>query len=133
MDDGFEKNTPLPILRESNAMETVIKTDAATLHKCQSDDYADYDFATYGKGEDVQCEAPQFHTNTVAGFNSSFNRGMKGVYPHCGKQHLRRDVAGVDFRYDSRIASGSLGARRGAIVLRSAAGKRLTYKCGPCS
>jgi hypothetical protein len=45
---------------------------------------------------------PQVHTNTVEGFYSIFKRGMKGVYQHCGKQHLHRYAAEFDFRYNHR-------------------------------
>ena len=40
------------------------------------------------------------HTNTVEGFFSIFKRGMKGVYQHCGEQHLHRYLAEFDFRYN---------------------------------
>lgn len=52
---------------------------------------------------------------------------MKGVYQHCGKQHLHRYAAEFDFRYNHRIANGFDDAERRQIALRGATGKRLTY------
>jgi len=73
----------------------------------------------YGRGT--------IHTNTVEGFYSIFERGMKGFYQHCGKQHLHRYAAEFDFRYNNRVANGVDDAERGQIALKSVVGKRLTY------
>lgn len=45
-------------------------------------------------------------TNTVEGGLSSFKGGMKGVYHHCGEQHLHRYSAEVDFRRGNRAKLG---------------------------
>jgi hypothetical protein len=42
----------------------------------------------------------------VEGAFSIFKRGMKGVYQHCGKQHLHRYLAEFEFRYNTRTANG---------------------------
>jgi len=52
---------------------------------------------------------------------------MKGVYQHCGKQHLHRYAAEFDFRYNTRVANGVDDKSRALIALSGAAGKRLTY------
>jgi hypothetical protein len=67
-------------------------------------------------------------TNTVEGFFSIFKRGMKGVYQHCGEQHLQRYLHEFDFRYSNRIALGIDDKERAARAVRSAARKRLTYR-----
>ncbi len=64
----------------------------------------------------------------MEGFYSIFKRGMKGVYQHCGKQHLHRYAAEFDFRYNNRVANGTEDQERGEIALKGAAGKRLSYK-----
>jgi uncharacterized NAD(P)/FAD-binding protein YdhS len=53
---------------------------------------------------------------------------MKGVYQHCGKQHLHRYAAEFDFRYNNRVANGVEDVERGNLALQGAAGKRLTYR-----
>jgi len=68
------------------------------------------------------------HTNTIEGYFSIFKRGMKGVYQHCSKKHLHRYAAEFEFRYNNRTANGVDDARRAAIALAGAKGKRLTYR-----
>jgi transposase-like protein len=67
-------------------------------------------------------------TNTVEGFFSIFRRGMRGVYQHCGEQHLQRYLTEFDFRYSNRIALGVDDAERAARAVKGAEGKRLTYR-----
>ena len=47
---------------------------------------------------------------------------MKGVYQHCGKQHLHRYVAEFEFRYNNRIANGVDDQERASVALRGATG-----------
>lgn len=68
------------------------------------------------------------HTNTVEGYFSVFKRGMKGVYQHCGKQHLHRYLAEFDFRYNNRVKLGCSDVERAERALRGVVGKRLTYR-----
>jgi hypothetical protein len=57
-----------------------------------------------------------------------FKRGMKGVYQHCSSDHLHRDLAEFDFRYNNRTALGVEDAERAATAIKSIEGKRLTYR-----
>ena len=66
-------------------------------------------------------------TNTIEGVFSIFKRGMRGIYQHCGEQHLHRYLAEFDFRYNNRIALGVDDIRRSAAILKGAEGKRLMY------
>lgn len=125
--DDIKKDTQVPILRESIAKKAVIYTDVAKRYTRLSDDFAGHDFTTRSKGEYVKREKPQVHTNTVEGLYSIFNRGMKGVCLHCGKQNLHRYAPEFDIRYDNRKADGTDEAQWAANVLESASGKRLTY------
>lgn len=125
--DDIKKDTLVPILRENIAKEAVIYTDEAKQYTHLGREFADHDFTTHSKGEYVKREKPQVHTNTVEGFYSIFKRGMKGVYQHCGKQHLHRYAAEFDFRYNNRSANGVDDAGRATIALQSTVGKRLTY------
>ena len=67
-------------------------------------------------------------TNTIEGFFGIFKRGMKGIYQHCGSQHLHRYLVEFDFRYSFRKDCGYNDADRAAEVLKGIAGKRLTYR-----
>jgi hypothetical protein len=53
---------------------------------------------------------------------------MKGIYLHCGSQHLQRYLREFDFRYAYRSANGIEDDQRAEIALKSIAGKRLTYR-----
>ncbi len=52
---------------------------------------------------------------------------MKGVYQHCGEQHLHRYLAEFDFRYSNRAKLGVNDAARADRALMGIVGKRLTY------
>jgi hypothetical protein len=59
---------------------------------------------------------------------SIFKRGMKGIYQHCGKQHLHRYLAEFDFRYNNRVALGVNDTERAHKAMAGIDGKRLTYR-----
>lgn len=50
---------------------------------------------------------------------------MKGIYQHCGSQHLQRYLREFDFRYTYRSANGIEDDQRAE---KGIAGKRLTYR-----
>jgi hypothetical protein len=50
---------------------------------------------------------------------------MKGVYQHCGEQHLHRYVREFDFRYSNRVALGIDDEARTLKAIKGAEGKRL--------
>jgi transposase-like protein len=68
------------------------------------------------------------HTNTVEGYFSILKRGINGVYHHVSKHHLHRYLAEFDRRYNERAAQGVNDQERAAGIVKSAEGKRLTYK-----
>ncbi len=68
------------------------------------------------------------HTNSAEGFFSIFKRGMKGIYQHCGEQHLHRYLVEFDFRYSNRSGVGVNDNERRDEALRGAYAKRLTYR-----
>jgi hypothetical protein len=68
------------------------------------------------------------HVNTAEGLFSIFKRGMKGIYQHCGEQHLHRYLAEFDFRYNNRIALGIGDEARAGRAIKGIVGKRLTYR-----
>lgn len=53
---------------------------------------------------------------------------MKGIYQHCGKQHIHRYLAEFDFRYSKRVARGIDDTDRAEKLLEGVVGKRLTYQ-----
>ncbi|EEX16967.1 ISSpo8, transposase [Citreicella sp. SE45] len=123
--DDLKVTTLAEVITENMDREARMFTDEARHYRHLAPHVAgDHQTVSHNKGEYGRGEV---HTNTVEGFYSIFKRGMKGVYQHCGKQHLHRYAAEFDFRYNNRKANGVEDVERGQIALRGASGKRLTY------
>jgi hypothetical protein len=90
--------------------------------------FENHSYTNHRAGEYVKQDNPYVHSNTVEGFFSIFKRGMKGIYQHCGHQHLQRYVTEFDFRYNNRIANGVNDQQRAEKLLLGVIGKRLTYQ-----
>lgn len=123
--DDLKQSTLLPILQENIAKEAVIYTDEARQYVNLKRDFATHDIVRHGAGEYGRGEV---HTNTIEGYFSIFKRGMKGVYQHCGRQHLHRYAAEFEFRYNNRASKETDDTARAAAILKGAEGKRLTYR-----
>ena len=123
--DDLKAKTIIPILRDNIAKEATIYTDDALQYVSLPKHFAAHDFTVHSAGEYVRGDV---HTNTIEGYFSIFKRGMKGVYQHCGKQHLHRYLAEFEFRYSNRSANGVEDAPRAALIIKGAEGKRLTYR-----
>src|SRR5215204_6429719 len=87
--------------------------------------FASHEAVEHKEGEYVRGDV---HTNTIEGYFSIFKRGMKGIYQHCGKQHLHRYLAEFDFRYNNRVALGCEDVERAGRALKGIVGKRLAYR-----
>jgi hypothetical protein len=103
-------------------------TDEAHFYIRPGRDFAAHGRVAHAQDEYVSATDRTCHTNTVEGFFSIFKRGMKGIYQHCGQQHLQRYLHEFDFRYTFRAANGYDDAERTAVAIRGARGKRLTYR-----
>lgn len=119
--DDLKTKTLVPILRANIAKEARVMTDEASHYRHLDQEFAEHHALRHGEGEYGRGEA---HTNTIEGFFSIFKRGMKGVYQHCGEQHLHRYLAEFDFRYCHRRLTD---AERTTAALRRIDGRRLTY------
>jgi transposase-like protein len=105
-------------------MKSHLRTDESNLYKRIGTQFASHEAVNHSVKEYVRGDA---YTNTAEGFFSIFKRGMRGVYQHCGKQHLNRYLTEFDFRYNSRKCDD---LSRSILALTGIKGKRLTYK-GP--
>lgn len=114
----------MPIIRANVAKDAHVITDEAGQYKHLGEEFK-HDFVTHSLDEYVR---GPIHTNTVENFYSVFKRGMKGVYQHCGENHLHRYVTEFDFRYSNRIALGVDDEARTLKAIRGAEGKRLMYR-----
>src|SRR5215203_5007571 len=123
--DDLSAKSLVPILRENIAREARVMTDEAGQYQKLGAEFAEHGFVRHGQGEYGRGD---IHTNTIEGAFSIFKRGMKGVYQHCGKQHLHRYLAEFDFRYNNRVALGCDDPMRADRALTGIKGKRLTYR-----
>lgn len=105
--------------------ESTLNTDEAKRYERLGKQFAKHNRVHHKEGEYARGDAS---TNTVEGFFSIFKRGMKGVYQHCGEQHLQRYLYEFDFRYSNRSALGVEDAERTERAIKGAVGKRLTYR-----
>src|SRR5680860_1282285 len=126
--DDLKPATIAPLLRENMAREARLATDEGGHYLNIGKEFADHGVVRHGREEYVVGEV---HTNTIEGYFSIFKRGMKGVYQHCGKQHLHRYLAEFDFRYNNRSALGVDDQERASRALSGIRGKRLTYHGSP--
>ena len=120
--------TLMPIVRANVAKEATIMTDEHNAYTKIADHFAGHGTTTHSAGQYVDFNDPTIHSNTVEGYFSIFKRGMKGVYQHCGEQHLHRYLAEFECRYNNRIANGVDDRARADRALAGIVGKRLTYK-----
>ena len=81
---------------------------------------------------EARCRAAIFvlpeRRKALEGFFWIFKRGMKGIYQHCGEQHLHRYLAEFDFRYSNRAKLGIDDTTRADKALKGIEAKRLTYR-----
>ena len=126
--DDVKASTLAPIVRENLSREAHLMTDENYSYIMVGREFSAHGIVHHKRGEYVQKENQNLHTNTIEGFFSVFKRGMKGVYQHCAHNHLHRYVAEFDFRYNNRKALGVNDAERADKLLKGFIGKRLTYE-----
>ena len=114
----------MPIVKANVAKEAMVMTDDSGVYRTVGANFHAHGVVNHTAGEYVVGIA---HTNTIEGSFSIFKRGMKGIYQHCGEQHLHRYLAEFDFRYNNREALGCNDRDRSVAALSGIVGKRLTY------
>ena len=126
--DNVNAATLMPIVRANVAREATIMTDEHKAYTKIASHFAGHGTTNHSAGQYVDSADRTIHSNTVEGYFSIFKRGMKGVYQHCGEQHLHRYLAEFEFRYNHRIANGFDDRQRGREALAGIVGKRITYR-----
>ena len=125
--ENVKAETLMPIVLANVAREARIMTDEHSGYRDAGKFFASHGTTSHGRGEYVNLEDRTIHSNTVEGYFSIFKRGMKGIYQHCGEQHLHRYLAEFEFRYNNRAALGCNDTDRSVAALSGIVGKRLTY------
>lgn len=114
-----------PIVRDNIAKESRLMTDDGRHYTKIGRLFASHESVNHTEDEYVRGDA---HTNTVEGFFGLFKRGFKGIYQHCGENHLHRYLTEFDFRYNNRIRLGVDDLTRTNNAIKGAVGRRLTYE-----
>jgi transposase-like protein len=125
--DNVSAATLVPIVVANISREATVMTDEANAYRNLGNHFAGHGFTAHGAGQYVDLSDRTIHTNTIEGYFSIFKRGMKGIYQHCGEQHLHRYLAEYDFRYNHRSTNGFEDRQRSVEALKGIVGKRLTY------
>lgn len=123
--DKVDKKTVRKLLFTNADRKSTLMTDEHSIYPATGAHYADHQTVNHSKYEYARGATS---TNTVEGYFSIFKRGMKGIYQHCGEQHLHRYLAEFDFRYSNRAALEIGDVERTQKALRGIKGKRLTYR-----
>lgn len=131
--DDVKAETLMPLVIANVEREARIMTDEHSGYRDVKHYFAGHGTTSHGKGEYVNFEDRSIHSNTVEGYFSIFKRGMKGVYQHCGEDHLHRYLAEFEFRYNNRAALGCNDTDRSVTALKGIVGKRLTYETAPAA
>lgn len=126
--DNVKAETLMPLVLANVAREARVMTDEHSGYRDAGKFFAANGTTSHGKGEYVNLQDRSIHSNTVEGYFSIFKRGMKGVYQHCGEDHLHRYLAEFEFRYNNRAALGCNDGDRSEAALKGITGKRLTYR-----
>jgi hypothetical protein len=116
-------NTLRKVLVSQVDKRSTLMTDDSHFYKPVGKQFAAHESVNHSGEEYVRGLA---HTNTIEGFFSIFKRGMKGIYQHCGEQHLKRYLTEFDFRYNHRASLGVTDWQRTEAALRGIEGRRLT-------
>jgi len=123
--DHADKATVASIVTNNVRRESRLHTDESRLYMGADAHVAQHETVHHAAKEYARGDVT---TNSVEGYFSIFKRGMKGVYQHCGEQHLHRYLSEYDFRYNHRVALGVNDEARAVKALKGAVGKRLTYR-----
>ena len=124
----FRRETLEPILFANVSPSAHLMTDEAHHYMRAGRSFASHHSVNHAKEEYARQGNPTVTSNTVESFFGIFKRGMRGIYQHCGSQHLHRYLAEFDFRYSNRIALGVDDDYRTLIAVKGAVGRRLKYK-----
>lgn len=116
-----------PVLKANIAKEARLITDDGRHYRAPGKDFAAHGFVNHTDGEYVSRDDRSITTNQIEGFFAIFKRGMRGIYQHCGKQHLHRYLQEFDFRYTNREATGCDDTERARRCVAGTVGRRLMY------
>lgn len=111
-----------PIVVHHLDKKSTLMSDKAGSYKTLGQTFAKHEMLNHSLKEFFRANA---HTASVDSFFALFKRGMRGVYQHCGENHLQRYLTEFDFRWNNRHVDDGERTLR---ALAGAKGKRLRYR-----
>jgi transposase-like protein len=122
------------VLKKHADPKSRLHTDESNLYPKVGAEFAAHETVKHSAGEYARGPKglDRIHTNSIEGFFGVFKRGMRGVYQHCGEQHLQRYLNEFSFRHNNRSKLGVEDRERAVLAIKGIEGKRLTYR-GPRS
>jgi transposase-like protein len=111
--DKADAETVANLLRTNASRDSKLRTDESNLYVKVGAEFAEHRTVNHSAKEYVNLDDRSIHSNTVENFFSVFKRGMKGIYQHCGEQHLHRYLSEFEFRYNTRVRLGIGDFERG--------------------
>lgn len=115
-----------PIVKEHVHEHADLNTDDSSIYYSMKPDFPYHRTVVHSKGEYVRREGlRKIHTNTVEGYFSLVKRGIYGIYHNVSPEYLHRYLWQWNFLYTNRRMNDG---ERTALVIKSAEGKRMTYR-----
>lgn len=116
-------------LMENADPQSRLNTDESALYPVTGELFAAHETVNHSKKEFARGAGDALvTTNSAEGFFGIFQRGMVGVYQHCGDKHLQRYLDEFSFRWSNRSKLGIEDARRAEIAFTKGEGKRLMWR-----
>jgi hypothetical protein len=106
---------------------STMNTDDALAYYHMSKDFAAHGVVNHSRGEYVSKDGT-VHIQSVEAFFAILKRGVMGSFHSVSEKHLSRYVDEFAFRWNNRSALGVEDTERAALMVKGAAGKRLTYR-----
>ena len=109
--------------------KSTMNTDDALAYYHMSREFASHGVVNHSRGEYVSKDG-KAHIQSAESFFAILKRGVTGSFHSVSEQHLARYVDEFAFRWNTRSSLGIEDAERARLMVKGAAGKRLTYQ-GP--
>ena len=114
-------------LAKNASRKSMLMTDEHTYYDNIGKEFYAHQAVNHSKGE--YTDPTRFaHVNTVESFFAILKRGITGSFHSVSEQHLQRYAEEFAFRWNTRSKLGVEDAERATLILKGAAGKRLTYR-----
>ena len=107
--------------------KSTMNTDDALAYYWMSKEFAKHGVVNHSRDEYV-CKDGKTHIQSAEAFFAILKRGVMGSFHSVSEQHLQRYVDEFAFRWNARSSLGIEDAERAALMIKGAAGKRLTYR-----